>query len=184
MVIAANDFTIEIENVNKDFFTTENGLKLFLDKRFSHDKCYHNICKIIGVPINNDTDLKVGDKVLIETTLFMDNEYEKQGKQFNRFFIDKNIYKCAKDLILLVEHNNEWICFDDNVVLEEIVIKKESTGLIQHSTAETKYKVVYNSELIAKETYVLCNANYTMDIYINDKKYLLTKTFNIPAIYE
>lgn len=157
-----HDFIIFQPKAYTDSFTTEGGVKLFLDRSFSKDKLANTLVKVVSVPVRASThstssgtgaaEIKEGDEVIVDRTIFLGTNYEKTGEQTSPYMADRErgYYKVPKSMVLLYRPStastpstssgtgasagsvtDKWKAFDNNLIVEFITKEEETKqGLI------------------------------------------------------
>lgn len=180
------DFIVKQDNPFNDTITTKNGAKLYLDKRFSQEKLVNKEVDVVETPFLIKTSIKVGDKVLIDPTIFHNMHNELAGEIENPNIVDKKQghYKISPEMIVCFKDKKtkQWQGFQNNIIVEKIVNEENQTqsGLIleQHFQKFKKDRAIINIsneklELygVSKGTEVAIEDDYLVPFYIDGKEY-------------
>ena len=75
---------------------------------FNHQHV-NRLAKVLAVPTVGQTDIKVGDEVIVHHNVFR-RWHDVKGREKNsRSFIDEQTYVVSIDQIFLIKRNNKWI---------------------------------------------------------------------------
>ena len=97
-----------------------DGKELILNTSIESFKSVNNIAEVVEVPIAYNTDIKVGDKVVIHHNVFR-RFYDIKGKQKNsRAYFKEDLYFCDADQIFLYKRDTEWIAFGDRCFVKPL----------------------------------------------------------------
>ena len=180
------EFIIKQDNIFNDKFTTKNGVELFLDKRFSQEKLVNKEVEVIEIPLLLKTNIKVGDKVLIDPTIFhsMNNELSGDIENPNIVNAKEGYYKISAEMIVCYKDKstNEWVGFQNNLIVEKIINsdKINDSGLILQENIQEFEKdraivKIINENLIdlgISEGYkIAIEHDYLVPFYIDGKEF-------------
>lgn len=155
---AYHDFIIKSDFAFAKSFTTESGLELQADARFSADRLANRIATVIELPISfENCEIKKGYQVMVDPTIFYQQDYIGGVGAENSFMVDKakGIYKISPSMIVLYRknENDEWKGYDESIMVEfekqvipevkigTIVIEKEKS-----KTSEQFATVLYSNK--------------------------------------
>ena len=75
---------------------------------FNHQHV-NRLAKVLAIPTVGQTDIKVGDEVIVHHNVFR-RWHDVKGREKNsRSFIDEQTYVVSIDQIFLIKRNNKWI---------------------------------------------------------------------------
>ena len=159
-----NDFIIKVDVVYNKTFKTESGLELHADSRFSQDRLANRIAVVEEIPLTlqGKTPIKKGFQVMIDPTIFYENEYVATGVQMTPFTIDKNkgLYKIKDEMIVLYreDENSEWKANAENLLIrfkkEEVAEKKVGSIIIENKkeiVSKDHATILHANELLQEE---------------------------------
>jgi len=198
---AYHDFIIQSETAFKETFTTEGGLELHADKRFSYDRLANRLAVVLEIPAKFDgSEIKPGYQVMIDPTIYYQQEYEHNGKQENTYMVDrhKGIYKCEPSMIVLYRETPEenWKAYADNLVIEceKVTIPAVMLGNLQLEPERISHKkgfgkVVYPTQhLLENEVNsgdeIAIKEEYAVPFWIEGKQYFWTNNRHVLAKIE
>lgn len=113
--------------------------------------------------------LKKGDTVFVDATIFMEQIYQKGGKQENLYIIDrKNFkYRLKQNFIIAYKSkgSDKWIGYGNNVLVKRITEHKEKIGSIFVPNTNEEPKA-------GKGRIVVCNpTTYDLGLDVGDEIY-------------
>lgn len=122
-----HEFIIEVKEPMKNKMSLGKA-EIFIDPSFDQTKHSNRIGKVISTPIGSDTDVKVGDEVVIQHTILMSQLYQGQ-KADSVFLVDKEkgYYRLEDSLIIMFRSNpsDEWKCNGIHAMLTPIEAEAE-----------------------------------------------------------
>jgi len=90
-----------------------DGKELIINTKIETFKAVNNLAKVVAVPLAFETDIKVGDTIVIHHNVFR-RFYGMKGEQKNsRAYFTEDLYFCDADQIYLYKTNAEWKSFGD-----------------------------------------------------------------------
>lgn len=97
-----------------------DGKELIVNTKIESFKSVSNMAEVIAVPIAYETDIKVGDTVVIHHNVFR-RFYDMKGKQKNsRSYFKEDLYFCSLDQIYLYKTDTEWKSFGDRCFIKPL----------------------------------------------------------------
>lgn len=196
---AIHDFIIEQKKAFNDTFKTESGLELYGDKRFLADKLSNRIATVIQIPLKSKSVIKAGYEVMIDPTIYYEQNYEKGGRVGNQFLQDreKGLYKISPEMIVMYRENpeSEWKGFGPNLLVEfmkEQVGEKPKSSLVITELKPKEYipgiaKVKYpNSEIIESGAnagdVISIREGFGVPFYIDGKEFFWIRNRDVYAV--
>jgi len=173
-MIGYRDFIVHVPEKFSETFTTESGVKLYGSKSFSKKRMANNIVEVIQVPLNNKTDVIVGDMVFVDPTLFMEQTYSKGGEQENIYLMNKKkgLFRLPESLIICHKPKvGEWVPFGKNVLLERIEedVEEIKSTLILAPSKPKNVKGIAKSIMEVPELGIEQGDEvYIMELHVND----------------
>lgn len=171
------DYIIQVDKENNNSFTTESGLELYADERFSQRLVANRIGTIINTPAKVETVIKPGYQVMFDPTITAKNLYD-YGKVDSQHLVnaEKKWYKAKGNLIALYREteNDEWKAFGESFMAEPI---KEETEEIKSSiifipeSKTTKYKQGYAKVAYASEALIENNIQPGDNVLLKPNKF-------------
>jgi co-chaperonin GroES (HSP10) len=84
-------------------------------------KAINNVAEVVALPIAYNTDIKVGDKVIIHHNVFR-RFYDMKAKQKNsRSYFTEDLYFVEEDQIYLYGDTGKWKSFNDGCFVKPIL---------------------------------------------------------------
>lgn len=194
------DFIIHIDKPFNETFTTEQGMKLYGDKRWLADKMANRIAKVISVPLGSETPIKVGYEVLVDPSILYEQIYNlTHGVQESIFLVDKKKmwYKIQPNLVVLYRENENatWKGHLQNAVFERVEVKQieaktESSLIILPESNKVKQyeksraRLVFgNDDLeVLPGQEVMVKDDYGLPFQLESKHYLWFRNEDIIAV--
>lgn len=142
-----HDYIIEVKNKFNETFKTEGGAELYLDQRFSAEKLANRIAKVVSCPLLKESELQPGYEVLIDPSIFFQQNYEKHSMNDNGYLKDaeKGWYKIPSEMIVCYREteNDSWKGHAENLLVEfvkeEICDAKPKSSLIITETSKKEF---------------------------------------------
>ncbi|TSE11291.1 hypothetical protein [Aquimarina algiphila] len=147
MLKALNEFTVEIKKPLKDK-VTYGTLTLDIDPSFDKTRHTNRIGKVIAVPRDYVTKIKVGYEVLVVHTVLMYQVYK--GVKTDPIYLmdkEKGHYRIENDLIVMYRATpqDEWQCNHIHVLVQPIKAKKEDYQIKGFSLPDNFYNTKIES---------------------------------------
>jgi hypothetical protein len=97
-----------------------DGKELIINTKIESFKSVNNIAEVVAIPLAFETDIKVGDTVVIHHNVFR-RFYDIRGKQKNsRSYFKEDLYFCSADQIYLYKTDIEWKSFGDRCFIKPL----------------------------------------------------------------
>lgn len=148
------NFIIKSDREYNASFTTESGLEIFADRRYSADRLSNRIVKVVSLPATfEDCPIQPGYEVMVDPTIYYTQQYDGKGEIENPYMMDRRngLFKIEPKMIVLYrEPEGEWKGFGDNLLIR---VEKTETELMAGSLVvgtETKEKtfIAYTNEAL------------------------------------
>ena len=115
--------------------------ELILNTDISNHLYVNREAIVISTPIIGDTNIKLGDEVIIHHNVFRRWHNVKGEEKNSRSYFDEDTYLITKDQIFLHKQNNTWnplkgYCFVEPIKETDkfgVEIEKPITGLVKYS---------------------------------------------------
>ena len=104
-------FDFVVEPIGGRYNNTKdiNGQKLIINTQIFTHQSVNRLAKVKSVPMTGDTNIRVGDEVIVHHNVFR-RYHDVRGVEKNgRSYIDDNNYLCSFDQIFLYKNKNKWI---------------------------------------------------------------------------
>jgi co-chaperonin GroES (HSP10) len=198
-MIGYKDFIVHVPSKHKETITTESGLEIHADSRFSGKETANTVFEVVEVPLTYEGPVKKGFQLIVDPTLVMEQQYELTGHQENVNLIDreKNLYKVNQSLVICYREDEltPWSGFGENLIVEKIQVKKDNSKVKNgiHIIDSAKkvlergkaYVRVLNEGLkkqgVNLGDIVFLNEQYIVDIRIEGRKFSWARTKHIIA---
>tara|TARA_Y100001937_G_scaffold80558_1_gene109123 strand:- start:150 stop:737 length:588 start_codon:yes stop_codon:yes gene_type:complete len=124
------DFIIKPKKERYDNIKQIGDQELVLNSEISNHQYVSRIGIVLAIPKAEDTDIKVGDEVIIHHNVFR-RWYDVRGIERNsRSYWEDNKYFVKSDQIFLYKRNNKWhapkgYCFVKPIQSNNILLEKE-----------------------------------------------------------
>jgi hypothetical protein len=135
--------TVKIEDVD-----------LVVNTRIEEFKNISKIAEVVALPLSIETDVKIGDKVVVHHNVFR-RFYDIRGNEKNsRSFIKEDMYACSPEQIYMYGANTAHLdyCFVKPIVNDDIFItskEKPLMGLLKYGNKELESLGVYEGDLVS-----------------------------------
>jgi hypothetical protein len=97
-----------------------NGKELIINTKIETFKAVNNLAIVVSTPMAFETNIKVGDTVVIHHNVFR-RFYGMKGEQKNsRSYFTEDLYFCDADQIYLYKTDTEWMAFGDRCFVKPI----------------------------------------------------------------
>jgi hypothetical protein len=117
---AFSDFIVKPVGNRYDNTKQVGDKELILNTRIETFKAVNNMAEVVSVPLLYNTDIKVGDKVIIHHNVFR-RFYDMKGKQKNsRSYYEEDLYFVQLDQIYMYGDTGRWKAFGDRCFIMPI----------------------------------------------------------------
>ena len=114
------NFIVQPKNKRYENEVDINGNKLIVNTTMDDHKYVSRIGIVKSIPKIGDTNIKVGDEVIVHHNVFR-RFYNMKGKQTNsRSFFKNDLYFVSSDQIYLYKNKGEWQSFGDRCFIKPI----------------------------------------------------------------
>ena len=139
------DFIIKPKKERYENIKQIGDQELILNSEISSHQFVSRIGIVLAIPKAEDTDIQVGDEVIIHHNVFR-RWYDVRGiEQNSRSYWEENKYFVKSDQIFLYKRNNKWqapkgYCFVKPIQSNNILLEKEVPlrGVIKYVDKELK----------------------------------------------
>ena len=185
-----HDFIVKSEREYNDSFTTEGGVEIFADRRFSSDRLANRIATVVETPLLlENCAIKKGYEVMIDPTIYMRQNYERWGRLENLWKQEDGTYKIPPGMVVLYREtpNDEWKGYDDNLMVQikEEVVETE-VWLMTVKETERTITIEYPNQKIldlgvGKGDRVRIKGHGGLAFWIEGKQYFWIRTNDVLA---
>tara|TARA_R100000700_G_scaffold1318_1_gene3342 strand:+ start:67 stop:654 length:588 start_codon:yes stop_codon:yes gene_type:complete len=139
------DFIIKPKNKRYDNIKQIGDKELILNSEISDHRYVSRVGIVLSIPKSENTDIKVGDEVIVHHNVFR-RWYNVRGiEQNSRSYWEDNKYFVKSDQIFLYKRNNKWFvpkgyCFIKPIKSNNILLEKEIPyrGIIKYVDKQLK----------------------------------------------
>ena len=124
-VTAVFDFIIKPVGSRYNNSVDVEGKQLITNTRIESFKSVNKLAEVVAVPLFGETDIKVGDIIVIHHNVFR-RFYDIKGRQKNsRSYFKEDLYFCSPDQIYLYKRDNKWNSYGDRCFVMPIKNKDQ-----------------------------------------------------------
>ena len=132
--------------------------KLIVNTTMDDHKFVNRVGVVMSVPLIGDTDLSVGDEVIVHHNVFR-RFYDVRGNEKNSTsYFKEDMYFCYYDQIFLYKHNNQWkapgnFCFVKPILKKEKQIISEEKeqkriGILKYGNSSLEAFKIHEGDLV------------------------------------
>ena len=132
--------------------------KLIINTTMDDHKFVNRVGVVISVPLIGDTDLSVGDEVIVHHNVFR-RFYDVRGVEKNSSsYFKEDMYFCYYDQIFLYKHNNQWkapgnFCFVKPILKKEKQIisdekEQKRIGILKYGNSSLEAFKIHEGDLV------------------------------------
>lgn len=127
---------------------------LVINTRIEEFKSVSKVAEVVGLPLSMDTDIKVGDRVIVHHNVFR-RFYDIRGLEKNsRSFINEDMYICSPEQIYMYGKNNTHLdyCFVKPIVTDDafsLTTEKPLMGILKHGNKKLSEISVKEGDLVS-----------------------------------
>jgi hypothetical protein len=127
---------------------------LVINTRIEEFKSVSKVAEVVGLPLSMDTDIKVGDRVIVHHNVFR-RFYDIRGLEKNsRSFINEDMYICSPEQIYMYGKNNTHLdyCFVKPILTDDVfslTTEKPLMGILKHGNKKLGEINVKEGDLVS-----------------------------------
>jgi hypothetical protein len=132
--------------------------KLIVNTTMDDHKFVNRVGVVMSVPLIGDTDLSVGDEVIVHHNVFR-RFYDVRGNEKNSTsYFKEDMYFCYYDQIFLYKHNNQWkapgnFCFVKPILKKEKQIisdekEQKRIGILKYGNSSLEAFKIHEGDLV------------------------------------
>jgi hypothetical protein len=132
--------------------------KLIVNTTMDDHKFVNRVGIVMSVPLIGDTDLSVGDEVIVHHNVFR-RFYDVRGNEKNSTsYFKEDMYFCYYDQIFLYKHNNQWkapgnFCFVNPILKKEKQIisdekEQKRIGILKYGNSSLEAFKIHEGDLV------------------------------------
>jgi hypothetical protein len=160
-----------------------DDVDLIVNTRLEEFKSVNKLAEVVALPLAIETDIKVGDKVVVHHNVFR-RFYDIRGNEKNsRSFIKEDMYACSPEQIYMYGANNTHLdyCFVKPILSDSIFsLEKEKPlmGVLKYGNKELVELGVNEGDLVS------FRPTSEFEFVIDGELLYCMKLINIVATYE
>ena len=160
--------------------------KLIINTTMDDHKFVNRVGVVMSVPLIGDTDLSVGDEVIVHHNVFR-RFYDVRGIEKNSSsYFKEDLYFCNVDQIYLYKRDNKWITNLDYCFVHPIVStddfntfkEQELLGIVKYSNSSLEAKGINPGALIT------FTPNSEFEFIVNGERLYCMKSNDIALTHE
>jgi hypothetical protein len=132
--------------------------KLIINTTMDDHKFVNRVGVVMSVPLIGDTDLSVGDEVIVHHNVFR-RFYDVRGVEKNSSsYFKEDMYFCYYDQIFLYKHKNQWkapgnFCFVKPILKKEKQIisdekEQKRIGILKYGNSSLEAFKIHEGDLV------------------------------------
>ena len=181
-----SSFIVKPVGARYDNSKTVDGKELILNTRIESFRAVNNMAEVISVPLLYETDIKVGDKVIIHHNVFR-RFYDMKGKQKNSSaYYMEDMYFVQLDQIYLYGDTGKWKSFGDRCFVmpiknkDSFKLEKEQRliGILKYGNDSLNKLKINPGDLVGYRPYG------EFEFIIDDQRLYCMKSNDIVIKYE
>lgn len=164
---------------------TINGSELIINSSLDSFKSVNNIAEVVSTPLLYNTDVKVGDIVIIHHNVFR-RFYDIRNKQKNsRSYINEDLYIAELDQVYLYNQDGKWKSFGDRCFVspvsntDQFSVQKEKKliGILKYGNSSLEELKILPGDIVG------FTPNSEYDFIINKQRLYCMKSNDIVLKY-
>jgi len=132
--------------------------KLIVNTTMDDHKFVNRVGVVMSVPLIGDTDLSIGDEVIVHHNVFR-RFYDVRGNEKNSSsYFKEDMYFCYYDQIFLYKHNDQWkapgnFCFVKPILKKEKQIisdekEQKRVGILKYGNSSLEAFKIHEGDLV------------------------------------
>ncbi len=132
--------------------------KLIINTTMDDHKFVNRVGIVMSVPLIGDTDLSIGDEVIVHHNVFR-RFYDVRGNEKNSSsYFKEDMYFCYYDQIFLYKHNDQWkapgnFCFVKPILRKEKQIisdekEQKRIGILKYGNSSLEAFKIHEGDLV------------------------------------
>lgn len=180
---SVHDFIVKPINGRYNNTVKVDDVDLIVNTRLEEFKSVNKLAEVVALPLSIETDIKVGDKVVVHHNVFR-RFYDIRGNEKNsRSFIKEDMYACSPEQIYMYGANNTHLdyCFVKPILSDSIFsLEKEKPlmGVLKYGNKELVELGVNEGDLVS------FRPTSEFEFVIDGELLYCMKLINIVATYE
>ena len=138
-----------------------NDKELIVNTKIESFKSVNNFAEVVAIPLAYNTDIKVGDIILIHHNVFRVFYDIRGNKKNSRSYFKDDLYFCELDQIYLYKNTDKWKAFGDRCFVKPIKnrdylsIDKEQKliGILKYGNSSLEALKIREGDLVGYTPY-------------------------------
>jgi len=163
-----------------------DGKELIVNTKIESFKSVNNFAEVVAIPLAYNTNIKVGDIILIHHNVFRVFYDIRGNKKNSRSYFKDDLYFCELDQIYLYKNTGEWKAFGDRCFVKPIKNKdylnvdkeQKLIGILKYGNNSLETLKIHEGDLIGYTPYG------EFDFVIDGQRLYCMKSNDIVIKYE
>ena len=160
--------------------------ELIVNTKIESFKSVNNFAEVVATPLAYNTDIKVGDIILIHHNVFRVFYDIRGNKKNSRSYFKDDLYFCELDQIYLYKNTGKWKAFGDRCFVKPIKNKdylnvdkeQKLIGILKYGNSSLEVLKIREGDLVGYTPYG------EFDFVIDGKRLYCMKSNDIVIKYE
>ena len=163
-----------------------DGKELIVNTKIESFKSVNNFAEVVAIPLAYNTNIKVGDIILIHHNVFRVFYDIRGNKKNSRSYFKDDLYFCELDQIYLYKNTGEWKAFGDRCFVKPIKNKdylnvdkeQKLIGILKYGNNSLEALKIHEGDLVGYTPYG------EFDFVIDGQRLYCMKSNDIVIKYE
>jgi len=163
-----------------------DGKELIVNTKIEGFKSVNNFAEVVAIPLAYNTNIKVGDIILIHHNVFRVFYDIRGNKKNSRSYFKDDLYFCELDQIYLYKNTGEWKAFGDRCFVKPIKNKdylnvdkeQKLIGILKYGNSSLEALKIHEGDLVGYTPYG------EFDFVIDGQRLYCMKSNDIVIKYE
>jgi len=138
-----------------------DGKELIVNTKIESFKSVNNFAEVVAIPLAYNTNIKVGDIILIHHNVFRVFYDIRGNKKNSRSYFKDDLYFCELDQIYLYKNTGEWKAFGDRCFVKPIKNKdylnvdkeQKLIGILKYGNSSLEALKINEGDLVGYTPY-------------------------------
>jgi len=163
-----------------------DGKELIVNTKIESFKSVNNFAEVVAIPLAYNTNIKVGDIILIHHNVFRVFYDIRGNKKNSRSYFKDDLYFCELDQIYLYKNTGKWKAFGDRCFVKPIKNKdylnvdkeQKLIGVLKYGNSSLEALKIHEGDLVGYTPYG------EFDFVIDGQRLYCMKSNDIVIKYE
>jgi len=163
-----------------------DGKELIVNTKIESFKSVNNFAEVVAIPLAYNTNIKVGDIILIHHNVFRVFYDIRGNKKNSRSYFKDDLYFCELDQIYLYKNTGKWKAFGDRCFVKPIKNKdylnvdkeQKLIGILKYGNSSLEALKIHEGDLVGYTPYG------EFDFVIDGQRLYCMKSNDIVIKYE